>query len=178
MIFTETSVSGVWMIDLDRRSDERGFFARTWDSSELAERGLNARLAQCSISYNARRGTLRGMHYQAAPHEEAKLVRCTSGAIFDVALDLRPSSASFKGWFGVELTAENRRALYVPEGCAHGFLTLTDDSEVLYQITEVYAPDAARGVRWDDPAFGIDWPGQVVVITGRDRTYPDFEASA
>jgi dTDP-4-dehydrorhamnose 3,5-epimerase len=178
MIFTEMSVSGVWLIDLDRRSDERGFFARTWDSSELAERGLNARLAQCSISYNARRGTLRGMHYQAAPHEEAKLVRCTSGAIFDVALDLRPSSASFKGWFGVELTAENRRALYVPEGCAHGFLTLTDDSEVLYQITEVYAPDAARGVRWDDPAFGIDWPGQVVVITGRDRTYPDFEASA
>ena len=177
MIFTETSVSGVWTIDLDRRSDERGFFARTWDSSELAERGLNARLAQCSISYNARRGTLRGMHYQAAPHEEAKLVRCTSGAIFDVALDLRPSSASFKGWFGVELTAENRRALYVPEGCAHGFLTLTDDAEVLYQISDVYAPDAARGVRWDDPVFGIDWPGQVVVITERDRTYPDFEAS-
>ena len=178
MIFTETNVSGVWLIDVDRRSDERGFFARTWDSSELAERGLNARLAQCSISYNARRGTLRGMHFQAAPHEEAKLVRCTSGAIFDAALDLRPSSASFKGWFGVELTAVNRRALYVPEGCAHGFLTLTDDSEVLYQISEVYAPDAARGVRWDDPAFGIDWPGEVVVITERDRTYPDFEASA
>ena len=178
MIFTETNVSGVWMIDLDRRFDERGFFARTWDSSELADRGLNARLAQCSISYNARRGTLRGMHYQAAPHEEAKLVRCTSGAIFDVALDLRPSSASFKGWFGVELTAENRRALYVPEGCAHGFLTLTDDSEVLYQISEFYAPDAACGVRWDDPSFGIDWPGEVDVITERDRTYPYFEASA
>ena len=178
MIFRPTGIDGVWVLEIERLEDRRGFFARTWDSSELAERGLNARLAQCSISYNARRGTLRGMHFQAAPHEEAKLVRCTSGAIFDVALDLRPSSASFKGWFGVELTAENRRALYVPEGCAHGFLTLTDDSEVLYQISEVYAPDAARGVRWDDPAFGIDWPGEVVVITERDRTYPDFEASA
>jgi dTDP-4-dehydrorhamnose 3,5-epimerase len=177
MIFTETNVSGVWMIDLDRRSDERGFFARTWDSTELAARGLNARLAQCSISYNARRGTLRGMHFQAAPHEEAKLVRCTAGAIFDVALDLRPASATFKEWFGAELSAENRRALYVPEGCAHGFLTLTDDSEVLYQISEFYAPAAARGVRWDDPAFGIEWPDEVVVITERDRAYPDFEAA-
>jgi dTDP-4-dehydrorhamnose 3,5-epimerase len=174
MIFTGTNIDGVWVIDAERLEDERGFFARTWDADEFTEQGLNPELTQCSISYNLARGTLRGMHYQAAPHEEAKLVRCTAGAIFDVALDLRPGSPTFKAWFGVELSAQNRRALYVPEGCAHGFLTLEDDSEVHYQISQAYMPDAARGVRWDDPAFAISWPGEVVVINERDRSYPDF----
>jgi dTDP-4-dehydrorhamnose 3,5-epimerase len=174
MIFTGTNIDGVWVIDAERLEDERGFFARTWDADEFTEQGLNPELTQCSISYNLARGTLRGMHYQAAPHEEAKLVRCTAGAIFDVALDLRPGSPTFKAWFGVELSAQNRRALYVPEGCAHGFLTLEDDSEVHYQISQAYMPDAARGVRWDDPAFAISWPGEVVVINERDRSYSDF----
>jgi dTDP-4-dehydrorhamnose 3,5-epimerase len=174
MIFRATGIDGAWVIEAEQLGDERGFFARTWDADEFAERGLNPRLAQCSISYNRARGTLRGLHYQAAPFEEAKLVRCTAGAIFDVVVDLRPESSSFKGWFGEELSAENRRALYVPEGCAHGFLTLADDSEVHYQISQFYAPESARGVRWDDPAFGITWPGEVVVINDRDRTYPDF----
>jgi dTDP-4-dehydrorhamnose 3,5-epimerase len=174
MIFRETTIAGVWIIEPERHEDERGFFARTWDTEEFAQRGLNARLAQCSISFNRRRGTLRGMHYQAKPYEEAKIVRCTAGSIFDVAVDLRPGSATFCNWVGAELSAENRVALYVPEGCAHGFLTLTDDSEVAYQISEFHAPDAARGVRWDDPAFGIEWPGDVLVINDRDRSYPDF----
>ena len=174
MIYCATGIEGAWMIEAERLRDERGFFARTWDAEEFAERGLDPRLAQCSISYNRARGTLRGLHYQAAPFEEAKLVRCTAGAIFDVVVDLRPESGSFRGWFGEELSAENRRALYVPEGCAHGFLTLADDSEVHYQISQFYAPEAARGVRWDDPAFGITWPGEVLVINDRDRTYPDF----
>jgi len=175
MKFVETPVAGVWVVEPERFSDERGFFARTWDAEVFAARGLNAGLAQCSVSYNARRGTLRGMHYQAAPHEEAKLVRCTRGSVFDVALDLRPGSETFRRWFGVELSAESRLALYVPEGCAHGFLTLSDDSEVAYQISAFWAPDAGRGVRFDDPAFAIEWPAQVVVANERDRTYPDFE---
>ncbi len=174
MIFRETGIEGVWVVEPERHADERGFFARTWDGAELAERGLNGNLSQCSISYNHRRGTLRGMHYQEAPHEEAKLVRCTAGAIFDVAVDLRPDSPTFTKWVGHELAAENRLALYVPEGCAHGFITLADGAEVAYQISERYAPEAARGVRWDDPAFAIDWPVEVNVISERDRSYPDF----
>jgi dTDP-4-dehydrorhamnose 3,5-epimerase len=174
MIFKDTGIGGVWVIEPERHEDERGFFARTWDPDGFAERGLNPALAQCSISFNRARGTLRGLHYQAAPHEEAKLVRCTAGAIFDVAVDLRPDSSRFRDWFGVELSAENRLALYVPEGCAHGFLTLADDSEVHYQISQAYVPEAGRGVRWNDPAFAIRWPGEVVVINGRDGSYPDF----
>jgi dTDP-4-dehydrorhamnose 3,5-epimerase len=174
MIFRETTIGGVWIIEPECHEDQRGFFARTWDTDEFAKLGLSARLVQCSISYNRLRGTLRGMHYQAEPHEETKVVRCTAGSIFDVAVDLRPVSPTFCSWFGAELSAENRLALYVPEGCAHGFLTLTDRSEVAYQISEPHAPDAARGVRWDDPAFGIDWPEDVVVINERDRSYPDF----
>jgi dTDP-4-dehydrorhamnose 3,5-epimerase len=158
MIFLETVIEGVWVVEPERHEDERGFFARTWDTEEFAQRGLNGRLVQCSISYNRRLGTLRGMHYQAAPHEEAKLVRCTSGSIFDVAVDLRTESATF------------RRC------CAHGFLTLTDDSEVTYQISEVHTPAAARGLRWNDPAIGIDWPADVLVVNERDRSYPDFAA--
>jgi dTDP-4-dehydrorhamnose 3,5-epimerase len=174
MIFRDTGIAGAWVIEAERLEDERGFFARTWDADEFAERGLSSRLAQCSISYNRARGTLRGLHYQVAPHEEAKLVRCTAGAIFDVAVDLRPDSSTFRRWFGVELSAENRLAVYVPEACAHGFLTRDDDCEVHYQISEFYAPEAARGVRWDDPAFGIAWPDEVVVMNERDRSYPDF----
>lgn len=174
MIFAETGIGGAWLIEAERLEDERGFFARTWDGKEFEARGLNPNLAQCSISYNRARGTLRGLHYQVAPHEEAKLVRCTAGAIFDVVVDLRAESPTLRGWFGTELSAENRRALYIPEGCAHGFLTLTDDSEVSYQISEAYAPGAGRGARWDDPAFGIRWPTEVVVINERDATYPDF----
>jgi dTDP-4-dehydrorhamnose 3,5-epimerase len=175
MRFVETLIADVWVIEPERFEDERGFFARTWDTGVFAEHGLSPAFVQSSISYNRNRGTLRGLHFQAAPHEEAKLVRCTTGAIFDVAVDLRRDSQTFRGWFGTELSAENRLALYVPQGCAHGFLTLTDDSEVSYQISEFWAPDAGRGVRFDDPAFDIEWPGEVTVINERDRTYPDFE---
>lgn len=174
MIFKDIGIDGVWVIEPQRFEDDRGFFARTWDPDEFGEHGLNPELAQCSISYNRARGTLRGLHYQAAPHEEAKLVRCTAGAIFDVAVDLRPDSSTFRAWFGVELSAENRLALYVPEGCAHGFLTLAEDSEVHYQISQAYVPDAGRGVRWNDPAFAIRWPAEVVVMNERDASYEDF----
>jgi dTDP-4-dehydrorhamnose 3,5-epimerase len=178
MIFRETSIGGVWIVEPERIEDERGFFARTWDADELAGHGLDAELVQCSVSYNRTRGTLRGMHYQAAPHEETKLVRCTAGVVFDVALDLRTDSSTFRAWVGVELSADNRLALYIPRGCAHGFLTLTDDVEVAYQMGKRYAPDAARGVRFDDPAFGIAWPADVSVINERDRTYADFASTA
>ena len=178
MLFREKEIEGVWVVEPERYEDERGFFARTWDTFEFAERGLNGNLVQSSISYNRRRGTLRGMHFQIGPHAEAKLVRCTAGSIFDVAVDLRPSSSTFRKWAGVELSAENRLALYVPEGCAHGFLTLADDVEVGYQISAPHAPTAARGVRFDDPAFGILWPEEIVVISERDRKYPDFEPQA
>jgi dTDP-4-dehydrorhamnose 3,5-epimerase len=178
MIFTETTVAGAWVIEPELLEDERGFFARVWDSAEFERRGLNARLAQCSIALTRTRGTLRGLHYQVAPHEEAKLVRCYAGAIFDMAVDLRPSSPTFRKWFGAELTAENRRSLYVPEGCAHGFLALADDCEVLYQIAGWHAPDAARGVRYDDPAFQIEWPEPVLLVNERDRTFPDFQVPA
>lgn len=174
MIFEETSVRGVWLVQPERLEDERGFFARTWDRDEFSKRGLDPELAQCSISFNRTRGTLRGLHYQAAPYEEVKLVRCTSGAIFDVAVDLRPESVTFKGWFGTRLSAENRSALYIPKGCAHGFLTLEDRTEVHYQISQVYVPDAARGIRWNDDGFGINWPEAVAVINDRDRSYPSF----
>jgi dTDP-4-dehydrorhamnose 3,5-epimerase len=178
MIFRETAVHDVWVVEPERHEDDRGFFARTWDQREFAERGLNDRVVQISISFNRKRGTLRGMHYQVAPHEEAKVVHCTAGSIFDVAVDLRPGSGTFRSWVGVELSAENRLGLYVPEGCAHGFLTLADDSEVGYQISAPHVPEAARGVRFDDPAFGIAWPAKVVVVNERDRTYPDFAMDA
>jgi dTDP-4-dehydrorhamnose 3,5-epimerase len=174
MIFTETPIASVYVIEVERMEDDRGFFARTWCQREFERHGLNPRLVQCSLSFNNRKGTLRGMHYQAAPHAEAKLVRCTSGAVYDVIVDLRPSSKTFRQWFGVELTADNRRALFIPEGLAHGFLTLADRTEVFYQMSEFYTPDGARGVRWNDPAFGIHWPAAVAVISPRDAAYPDF----
>ena len=173
MLFTETKLQGVYIIDPERIADERGFFARTWSHSEYADHGLNPTLAQCSISYNARRATLRGMHYQAAPYAETKLVRCTMGAIYDVIIDLRPESPTLREWVAVELSATNRRMVYIPPGFAHGFQTLEDRSEVFYQISEIYAPKFARGVRWDDPAFGVAWPEAPQVIADRDRSYPD-----
>lgn len=176
MIFHTTAVEGVFLIEPERIADERGFFARTWCGREFADHGLNPALAQCSVSFNHRQGTLRGMHFQVAPHAEAKLVRCTMGAIYDVALDLRPASPTFLRYVAAPLSAANRQMLYIPEGCAHGFLTLEDNTEVLYQISADYAPQAARGVRWNDPAFGIVWPDEVRVIAERDRTYPDFVA--
>jgi dTDP-4-dehydrorhamnose 3,5-epimerase len=174
MLFQKTKIAGVFAIQIEPKSDERGFFARTWCHREFEKAGLNPRLAQCSISYNPLIGTLRGMHYQAAPHTEAKLVRCTRGAIFDVAIDLRRESPTFQSWVGIVLSATDRGMIYIPEGCAHGFLTLEKESEVLYQISEFYCEDSVRGVRWDDPAFGIEWPAQPQLISERDRNYQDF----
>jgi dTDP-4-dehydrorhamnose 3,5-epimerase len=171
--FLPTSLAGVFVIEQERHSDERGYFARTWCVEELAAHGLESRLAQCSVSFNHRRGTLRGMHYQAPPFAEVKLVRCARGALFDVAVDLRPDSPQFRRWVGVELTPENGRALYVARGFAHGFLTLADATEVSYQISAPFRPECARGVRYDDPLFAIDWPRKVEVIAARDRDYPD-----
>ncbi len=175
MKFTQTKLAGAYIIDIERLEDERGFFARSWCEQEFREHGLNPRLAQCSISFNRQRGTLRGMHYQIAPDEEAKIVRCTAGSIHDVIIDLRPESPTFTRWVGVELSAENRRMLYVPEGFAHGFQTLADNSEVFYQISEFYAPASARGVRWNDPRFGITWPLEVTTMSDKDRLCKDFD---
>jgi dTDP-4-dehydrorhamnose 3,5-epimerase len=173
--FAETGLSGALIVTVESYADERGFFARSWCTREFAERGLNASLVQCNISGNRVKGTLRGMHYQVAPHAEVKLVRCTRGAIYDVIIDLRESSATFLQHVGVELTADNHRAVYIPEGFAHGFMTLQDDSEVFYQMSAFYEPAAARGVRWSDPIFDISWPLPVTVISARDREYPDFK---
>ena len=171
MIFTETILPGAFIIDQERLEDPRGFFARTWCERECAAHGLNARIVQCSLSVNKRRGTLRGLHYQVPPHQETKLVRCTRGSIFDVVLDLRADSATYRRHVSVLLSAENGRMVYVPEGCAHGFQTLEDDTEVAYQMSEFYVPECARGVRWDDPAFGIEWPPAERIIIDRDRNY-------
>lgn len=176
MRFIPTHLAGAYLIEPELISDERGFFARTWCRNEFAEMGLNPNLVQCNISYNKQRGTLRGMHYQKAPHAEAKLVRCTQGGVYDVIVDLRNDSKTFTQWFGVELTAENRKALYVPEGFAHGFITLKDDTEVLYQMSEFFHAECAAGVRWDDPVFLIQWPIDVKVISERDQNYPDFKS--
>lgn len=174
MRITETKLKGAVLVEVERFEDERGFFARTWSQREFAAHGLNPRLVECNISFNKKKGTLRGMHYQAAPHGQAKLVRCTAGAIYDVIIDLRRESPTFKQWVAVELTAHNRLMLYIPEEFAHGFQTLSDDTEVLYQMSEFYAPESARGVRWDDPAFGIEWPPDERTIIARDQQYPDF----
>ncbi|MEO1084245.1 MAG: dTDP-4-dehydrorhamnose 3,5-epimerase [Acidobacteriota bacterium] len=175
MIFRELEIAGAYLIEPERKEDRRGFFARTYCRLELEERGLDPTLVQCNVSVNKERGTVRGMHWQAEPYEEIKMVRCTAGAIYDVILDVRPDSPSYKRHVGVELTRENRHALYIPAGCAHGFQSLEDDSEVFYQMSEFYYPDQARGVRWDDPAFDISWPLPISVISDKDRVYPDFE---
>ena len=175
MRFTEAPLAGAWVIDPDRRSDERGFFARTFDREEFAARGLEPAVVQSSTSYNTRAGTLRGMHFQAAPHGEPKVVRCTQGAIYDVIVDLRPDSPTHRRWFATELSAENGRAVYIPVGVAHGFQTVADASEVLYMMGHEYVPEAASGVRWDDPAFGIGWPDcDQRIMSDRDRSYPDY----
>jgi dTDP-4-dehydrorhamnose 3,5-epimerase len=174
MKFLETRISGVFEVLPELLSDERGFFARSWCQKEFAAHGLTSRMVQCNISDSLRKGTLRGMHLQAAPFAETKLIRCTRGSIFDVALDLRPGSPTYKQWVAAVLTAENHGMLFIPEGCAHGFLTLEDNCEVFYQMSEFYHPEAARGVRWNDPAFGIEWPGKAEVISARDAAYSDF----
>ena len=177
MKFIETSIPDVLIIEPELHADERGFFARTYCHDEFAARSLPTSWAQCSLSFNHERGTVRGMHFQAPPYAEAKLVRCTRGAIHDVVLDLRPDSSTFLRHVAVTLNAENRRLLYIPKGLAHGFQTLEDDSEVFYQISSRYRPETSRGVRWNDPAFSIHWPLPVSRISERDRTYPDFRSS-
>ena len=175
MRFTETPLGGVWLIEPDRIEDDRGFFARTYDREEFIAHGLDPAVVQCNTSFNARRGTLRGMHLQADPHGEPKLVRCTRGAIFDVAVDLRPDSPTHTAWFGAELSAENGHALYIPAGLAHGFQTLQDASEVLYMMGHEYVAPAATGVRWNDDVFAIAWPEVAErVISSRDQAYPDY----
>ena len=164
------------MLEPERIEDQRGFFARAWCQQEFEERKIDAGLVQCNISFNHRKGTLRGLHYQRAPHEETKVVRCTRGALYDVAVDLRPQSPTFRQWVAETLTASNYRMMLIPPGCAHGFLTLEDNTEIFYQMSAYYSPQHAAGVRWDDPAFGIKWPGPVAVIADRDRNYPDFKA--
>ena len=178
MIFTPTPLPGAVLVDLELNTDERGFFARTYCQDEFSAQGLGTPLRQCSVSYNVRKGTLRGLHYQAAPHEEHKLVRCTAGAIFDVIVDIRPHSRDYRRWFGAELSAQNRRALFIPPGFAHGFVTLSDDAEVYYMISVPYSPEHAQGFRWSDPAFGIEWPLAPSVISPRDAAYPLLGAPA
>jgi dTDP-4-dehydrorhamnose 3,5-epimerase len=176
MILSETPLPGIFVVDLDRKRDERGYFARTWCRHTAAEAGIEADWIQFSVSYNLRAGTLRGMHFQRAPHSEAKLVRCTRGAIHDVVIDLREASATYLRSFAIRLDADSGRALYIPpEHVAHGFLTLEDHSEVLYHMSKEHAPHAAAGYRWNDPAFGIQWPRPPAVIAPRDAAYPDFD---
>lgn len=176
MKFHETTIEGAFRVSIEPRGDERGFFARTWCKDEAVAHGIHTDFVQCNLSFNRQRGTLRGMHYQAEPYGEPKLVSCIKGAIYDVAIDLRPQSPTFKMWFGVELSAENHEMLYIPAGCAHGFQTLADGCEVFYQMGARYVPEAARGVRWDDPAFGVKWPNAARIIAPRDQGYPDFRS--
>jgi dTDP-4-dehydrorhamnose 3,5-epimerase len=175
MLIRETSLKGAFLIDLEQRQDTRGFFARTFCAEEFSAHGLKPTIAQCNVAFNYNSGTLRGMHYQVAPATEVKLVRCTHGAIYDVIIDLRPESPTYKLHFGVELTAQNRRALYVPEMFAHGYQTLTDAAEVVYQMSEFYAPDYQRGLPYDDPTFGIEWPLPISEISEKDTSWPLFE---
>ena len=175
MRFTATEVTGVWLIDIDRLADERGFFARVWCRQEFAAHGCDTEMAQASLAYTAHRGTLRGLHYQAAPHEEAKLVRCVRGSAYVVVADRRPASKTYCHWIAAELTADNRRALYVPPGCAQGYQTLLDDTELLYQMSAMYSAESARGIRHDDPAFAITWPLPITLISDRDRSWPNYQ---
>lgn len=174
MFFKETKLKGAFIIQPEERGDSRGFFARTWCQKEFKEQGLNWQIVQCNISFNKKKGTLRGLHYQAQPFEEAKLVRCTRGAIYDVMIDLRPDSPTFKQHVAVKLTANNHKMVYVPEGFAHGFQTLEDNTEVFYQMSCEYAPEYSRGVRWNDPAFSIEWPIKYPIILDRDNSYQDW----
>ena len=174
MIFTETKLKGAYVIEIEKLKDNRGFFARAWCQNEFKAHGLTSRVVQVNVSSNKKKGTLRGMHYQLSPYEETKLIRCTRGAIYDVIIDLRPSSPTYAQWIGVELTEENYKMLYVPENFAHGFQTLEDDTEVTYQVSQFYMPGSESGIRWNDPAFSIDWPIQVQVISDKDKSWPDY----
>lgn len=176
MKFIETSIKGAYIIEIEPIEDERGFFARSWCKKEFEELGLDTNIIQCNISFNKKRGTLRGMHYQIEPYEEVKIVRCTKGSVYDVIIDLRPDSPTFKKWESIELTDDNRLMLYIPKGIAHGFQTLEDNSELLYQMSEFYVAEYARGVRWNDPAFNIKWPiAHNLIISPRDQSYPYFK---
>jgi dTDP-4-dehydrorhamnose 3,5-epimerase len=171
MKFNKTPLNGAYWIDLNFMLDERGFFARSWCQREFAAQGLDTRLSQCNVSYNRKKGTLRGMHYQIPPYAESKLVRCTSGSIFDVIIDVRPDSPTFLKWYGMELSRQNHRMLFIPMGFAHGFLTLEDDTEVFYQMSEFYTPESARGFRWNDELFNVSWPDSAELISEKDRNY-------
>jgi dTDP-4-dehydrorhamnose 3,5-epimerase len=174
MIFTQSKLQGAFTISIERKEDQRGFFARTWSDKEFLTHSIEFAPAQSSVSYNRLRGTLRGVHYQLAPHQECKLVRCTRGAIFDVIIDIRRESPTYKAWFGVELTAANYQMLYVPKGFAHGFQTLVDDTEVIYLMSDAYNAEAERGIRWNDPGFAIAWPTDISIISEKDRNWPEF----
>ncbi len=174
MIFTETKLKDAYVIEIQKFEDDRGFFGRTFCQKEFEKYGLNSNVSQANVSFNKKKGTLRGMHYQADPYGEVKLVRCTRGAIYDVIIDVRPGSPTFKQWIGVELTAGNYMMLYVPEKFAHGFQTLVDETEVIYQVSQFYTPGSERGIRYDDPAFRVHWPLAVQVISDKDRSWPDY----
>ncbi len=175
MKFSELELKGAYLIEPELKKDERGFFARTWDRAEFAVQGLETDLAQFSVSFNKKRGTLRGLHYQEAPHEEAKLVRCTMGIIYDVIVDIRPASPTFKKWLAFELSAENRKMIYAPKGFAHGFQSLADNTEVFYQISEIYMPESAKGLRWNDPVLSVSWPLPSPILSERDQSFPNFK---
>lgn len=174
MIFTETKLKGSYIVEIEKNEDERGFFARTWDENEFQKNSMNSKFIQCSISYNKKRGTLRGMHFQKKPYEESKLVSCKKGSIFDVIIDLRPNSETFTEWFGVELNSRDYKSVFVPEGFAHGFQSIEDESEVFYQITNLHMPSHSSGVRWNDSKFGIKWPIDNPIISKRDLEWDDF----
>lgn len=174
MIFIETELEGAYLIELEKLEDERGFFARSWDTKKFEEHGLNPKLVQCNISFSKRKGTLRGIHYQITPYEETKLVRCTKGKIFDVIIDLRKKSKTYKKWEGFILSEDNHKMIFVPESFAHGIQTLEDNTEVLYQVAQFYSPKAERGIRWNDPFFKIKWPLTPTVISKKDSKYHDF----
>ena len=175
MIFDKIKLTDAFVIELEKQEDGRGFFARSWDQKIFQEHGLNPKLVQCNISFNKKKGTLRGLHYQSTPFQEAKLIRCTKGRIFDVIVDLRPNSGTFKQWYGIELNEHNCKMIFAPEGFAHGFLTLEDNCEVFYQMSEYYVPECAKGVRWNDKTFDIQWPETPKILSERDSNYSDFQ---
>ena len=175
MKFLPLPLQGAFLIEPEPVTDKRGFFARSFCANEFERHGLETRFVQCNISFNKKKGTLRGMHFQGAQYKETKLVRCTTGSIYDVIVDIRQESSTYKKWFATDLSAASRRMLYVPNGFAHGFLTLEDNTEVFYQMTEIYHPEYSRGVRWDDPELAIDWPQEVIIVSDRDQQYPDFD---
>lgn len=177
MIFTKTKLEGAYIIDINKIEDDRGFFGRSWCQKEMEEHDLNGNVVQSNTSFNKEKGTLRGMHYQKHPFEETKLVRCTKGAVYDVIVDLRPDSPTFKKWIGVELSEDNHRMLYVPEKFAHGFLTLKDNTEVTYLVTQFYTPNSEGGLRWDDPEFEIEWPAEIRIVSERDGKHKNFDKS-